>query len=175
MVLDDDPGRRRALYEILRIIGIDILSAASGAEAMQRVPSEQPDLILVNLWSEKAGGIEFIRDLRRYGQGQKIPVFALVEAEPEKRTHATAAGANELLDPDPVPYALIEMICDELEVDTLKIPPALRRPDPVEEARLARQGKLLGVFTLAQQIALPSGSTSRRLKLTSDAGKNRKG
>jgi CheY-like chemotaxis protein len=110
MIVDGDAARRRLFYESMKGIGLDVLSAVNGEEAMKRVPQEQPDLILINLTEDGTGGLDFVRELRRYGLGKKIPIIAIVENDESRRTVALTAGVNELLKPKPAAGAVLDLV-----------------------------------------------------------------
>jgi CheY-like chemotaxis protein len=120
MIIEDDPARRKRLYEVAKLTGSDLLSASSGGEALQRIPREQPDLILINLFSEKVLGMDFLRALRGFGLGKKIPVLAMLHEE--QRELAVSYGTNEIFELDPPPHKLLEKICQHLGINRVELP-----------------------------------------------------
>ena len=122
MIVDDDPSRRKKLFEVVRLVGVNVFSAVNGAEALGHIPREQPDLIIVNLDSDKTGGIEFVRRLRTYGMGQKVKVLGIVGKDEKKRQAASAVGADELLEQDTPPNQMVEIVGKYLGIKKIQIP-----------------------------------------------------
>ena len=49
MVVDDDPDIRDSVGQILRKIGYDVINAVSGDDCLEKLQSEKPDLILMDI------------------------------------------------------------------------------------------------------------------------------
>jgi CheY-like chemotaxis protein len=174
MMIEDDPGLRSGLFQVLRVTGCDLLSASTGSEAMERVPRDKPDLILLDLVSESVGGYDFLRELRRHAGGQRIPVVAMIAQDEELGKQASKAGASDLLEPEPEPHALLEKVCKHLGFDLQALLDELQRlarwkdireegPYPRARTRLER----------SRPLALPDRGKKSRLAITDDAGKKR--
>lgn len=65
LVVDDDEGLLVLMSETLRAEGYDVLTAASGAETIQRLRERRPDLMLLDLKLRDVGGPELIERLRQ--------------------------------------------------------------------------------------------------------------
>ena len=76
LVVDDLPASRRLLVAFL---GEDhhIVEAMDGPECLEKVASERPDIVLLDLSLPKMDGIEVIRRLRADEELSSIPIFAL--------------------------------------------------------------------------------------------------
>ncbi len=123
MIVEDDPRRRRDLYEVLRLTRVDVVSSADGDEAMRTVRREHPELILLNMFSDQTGGLGFLKELRHYGMGQKIIVLGMVGDESaELHKAASRAGADKLLERNPLPHVVLELILGYLKVERIDIP-----------------------------------------------------
>jgi NtrC-family two-component system response regulator AlgB len=64
LVIDDDPHIRRTLEILLRGDGHDVLGAASGEEALERLERERVDIALVDLQLPGMSGTDVLRRLR---------------------------------------------------------------------------------------------------------------
>lgn len=98
MVVDDNPTMVEMLSIALNIFGHSTLTAYSGEEALGKIPSDAPDLILLDLTMPGIDGYETLRRLRAMPAGEKLPVFvitAAAELDLEERVHL--AGASGLL------------------------------------------------------------------------------
>jgi CheY-like chemotaxis protein len=110
MLIDDDAARRKRFYDALKMLGIDVVSALIGDEAIKKIPSEKPAVIVVNLVSAKVDGMAFVRELRTYGMGQLIYVIGIVEDITTKTKNALAAGVDGVIDNQVSDEQLIQMI-----------------------------------------------------------------
>ena len=89
LVVDDDEEIRVFLRTMLTLDGWDAAVAASGAEALDRFPGFEPDLVVLDLMMPAMPGIEVARRLRDQGFSGPIVLFSGflsddLEAEVEK-------------------------------------------------------------------------------------------
>jgi two-component system, OmpR family, KDP operon response regulator KdpE len=93
LVCDDDPQIRRALGLILRDAGYQVLSAASGAEALDIASVGGPHLAIVDLLLPDLHGIELCRRLREWS---KMPILVLSAIDEEQsKIDALHHGADD--------------------------------------------------------------------------------
>ena len=79
LCVDDDPDFRESLRIVLESGGYVVEEASSGEEALRRMPSVQPDLILLDLMMEEIdSGTNFVKELKL--RGTKPPIFMLSSA-----------------------------------------------------------------------------------------------
>ena len=64
LVLDDEPSVVAYLEALLQDNGYQTVSASNGLEGMEKVRSEKPDLITLDISMPKESGIRFYRDLK---------------------------------------------------------------------------------------------------------------
>ena len=76
LVVDDDEEIRVFLRTMLTLDGWDAAVAASGAEALDRFPGYQPDLVVLDLMMPAMPGIEVARRLRDQGFSGPIVLFS---------------------------------------------------------------------------------------------------
>jgi len=95
LVVDDEPGIRRALRGFLSEQGYNVATAASGEEAVQAVELHRPDVILLDLAMPGMGGLEACRRIRARWL-TPIIVLSVMGAEQDKVT-ALDAGADDYL------------------------------------------------------------------------------
>ena len=74
LLVDDEPGIRDVLAQYLRGEGFDVSEAGDGAAALDRVRSDSPDLVILDLNLPRMSGVEVFRQLRASGD---IPVIML--------------------------------------------------------------------------------------------------
>lgn len=99
IVADDSRVMRQIVLRTLRQAGFghhDFVEAEDGADALDKVVAEKPDLVLSDWNMPNKTGIELLRDLR--GTGNPVPFgFVTSEGSPEMRETAEQAGAMFLI------------------------------------------------------------------------------
>jgi diguanylate cyclase (GGDEF)-like protein len=98
LVVDDDPEIAAYLLRNLRQEGFDVRVAATGAQALDFVRDEPPDLVVLDIGLPDMDGLEVVRRLRHGVAPGYVPVILLAarDAGPE-RLLGLAAGADECL------------------------------------------------------------------------------
>jgi two-component system response regulator MprA len=77
LVVDDDPEIRESLKDVLEAEGYAVDVAANGREALERVRSETPSLVLLDLMMPIMSGGEVLAELRRSEAHLELPVIVL--------------------------------------------------------------------------------------------------
>jgi len=78
LVVDDDQDIRDSLQVILEGQQYAVVTAADRAEGMQKVKSEKPDLLILDvMMSTWQDGFEMARDLKKDAQFKDIPILML--------------------------------------------------------------------------------------------------
>lgn len=98
LVIDDSITTRTLEKNILEAVGFDVHVAIDGAEAWQRLPDIQPDLIVSDVEMPKMNGLEFTRLLKGSEETRAIPIILLTSlGKPEQREAGLNAGADAYL------------------------------------------------------------------------------
>ncbi|MDX2166120.1 MAG: response regulator [Deltaproteobacteria bacterium] len=98
LVVDDTPRNRKLLADLLTASGYDVVLAASGAEALQRVADDRPDLVLLDVVMPEMSGYEVCRAIRARPQSAVLPVVMVTALEPSsERLKGLEAGADDFL------------------------------------------------------------------------------
>ena len=99
LIVDDSRAMRRIVQRTLRQAGFeghDIVEAENGAQALEQVHAENPDLILCDWHMPEMNGIEFKTALN--AEGNETPFgFVTSESTQEMLDQAAEAGACFLL------------------------------------------------------------------------------
>jgi len=102
LVVDDTPQNVRLLADLLAARGYAISTAASGAEALESVAKETPDLVLLDVVMPEISGYEVCRRIRKDPRTRMIPVVMVTALDPdEERIKGIEAGADDFL-PKPI-------------------------------------------------------------------------
>jgi two-component system, chemotaxis family, chemotaxis protein CheY len=99
LVIDDSRTVRIIIGQTLRELGMEVLEAANGSEALDQI-KENPDveLMLVDWNMPKMNGIDFIRAVRSQPAFDSARILMVTsEAQSDHVTEAIQAGANEYL------------------------------------------------------------------------------
>ena len=106
LVVDDVATNRMVASGLLRVLGAEVIGAASGTEALKLVEEGGIDLILLDMAMPELNGFETFRRLRS-GPGRTIPVIAMTAgAMPEQRREIESAGINGFLAKPILPEAI---------------------------------------------------------------------
>lgn len=97
LVVDDAVDNLYLMQFVLESEGYTVDLADSGEQALQKVKSCQPDLILLDLMMPKMNGYEVIERLREDNYLQYIPVFLVTADKYTDCSQAIAAGANGII------------------------------------------------------------------------------
>ena len=96
LVVDDEPGMRKWLVEILEGAGYRVFTAGNGREARSRVKEHSVDLVITDLVMPDEEGIELIRTLRK--ASTKLNIIAMTGADdPNILRTAKILGAQATL------------------------------------------------------------------------------
>ena len=94
LVVDDEPAIRTICRVNLEASGIPVTEAADGAEALERIRTEQPALVLLDLMMPRVDGWEVAERLAADPETRDIPVvFLSARASREDLEQAYRAGA----------------------------------------------------------------------------------
>lgn len=96
LVIDDQPGIRRLLAEVLQEDGYDVAVAANGQEALQKVKEITPSLILMDMKMPGMDGLETFRELKKIGKAERV-VMMTAYGELELVKEALSLGAYKYI------------------------------------------------------------------------------
>jgi pilus assembly protein CpaE len=99
LVIDSDPTVQRALGIALSYAGYEVTASGEGPEGLRIARSDKPSLVLVAANLPGVDGYQVVQRLRiEDGPSTHTPVILLLpENEPEARTKALRAGADDYL------------------------------------------------------------------------------
>ena len=98
LIVDDDATTRKLLGLYLRTKSYEIAYAENGLDAIEKLGSENPNLIITDLNMPYMDGIEFVKTVRADPSRAEIPILMVTtEADPEERERALSAGVNGYL------------------------------------------------------------------------------
>ena len=125
LVVDDEPGLRRALAINLRARGYEVSVAADGATALAAASQHPPDAVVLDLGLPDMDGTQVIEGLRGWTQ-TPIIVLSARAGEPDK-VLALDAGADDYVTK---PFGMDELLA--------RLRAALRRQAPADDSPVVR-------------------------------------
>jgi CheY-like chemotaxis protein len=125
LVVDDEPASIFLFTGILEKEGYRVVSASTGEEALNRVKTEPPDLILSDLLMPRLHGFNLLQALKYNEEYKHIPVIiaTAVYKGPLHRMEVKRLGADEFLEKPVDPDILVETVKKVLA------PPPLEEPE----------------------------------------------
>jgi two-component system CheB/CheR fusion protein len=95
LLVEDDPGTREAMTEMLGLEGARVVAAESAAQAMSAFAGLRPELLVCDIAMPGEDGYSLLRRIRALGaaRGGDVPALALTAlASEDDRRHALDAG-----------------------------------------------------------------------------------
>jgi DNA-binding response OmpR family regulator len=100
LVVDDDHDILNFLDEALSYYGYDVVTAASGREALGKVEAALPDLILLDIKMPGMNGYEVIRHLKSKKATRPIPIIVITASPVDQerdRVRVLGMGATQYM------------------------------------------------------------------------------
>jgi adenylate cyclase len=98
LVVDDTPVNVKLLADLLTVKGYDVVTAANGAEALERVAKDRPGLVLLDVMMPGMSGYDVCRKIRENPDTAMLPVVMVTALDPLKeRVKGIEAGADDFL------------------------------------------------------------------------------
>ena len=95
MVVDDSKTVRSYHGSILKSMGVEVLEAENGMEALEKSLGTTVDLYLVDVNMPVMDGYSFLQDLRKQDSHKNVPVIMITtQAKEEDKVNAYKVGAN---------------------------------------------------------------------------------
>ena len=105
LVVDDTPHNVKLLADLLGVKGYAVATAVNGEEALAKVASESPDLVLLDVMMPGLSGYDVCRRLRADPATALLPIVLVTSLDPQgERVKGIEAGADDFL-PKPINQA----------------------------------------------------------------------
>ncbi len=116
LVVDDHPTNREFLVTLLGYAGHRLLEAADGAEALEVVRAERPDLVVVDLVMSTMDGYEFVRQLRTDPTiaHTRVMFWTAAYQQSEAWNLAQSCGVQHILTKPTEPEAVLKTVAEAL-------------------------------------------------------------
>jgi len=96
--VEDDEGFYNIFSVPLKMKGYDIVRVSEGSSAVERIITEKPDLILLDIVLPGMSGLDVLKELREREETQSVVVIMLTNfGSDENISRAMEYGANDYL------------------------------------------------------------------------------
>jgi putative two-component system response regulator len=138
LIVDDSATSRGYLVAVLLETGHRLLTASDGAEALEVVRAERPQLVITDILMPVMDGYEFVRRLRGERELARTPVIFHTSSfhEEEARALARSGGVCQFLVKPVEPGVLLAMVEAALGPTRPPTPPPVSREFVEEHLRL---------------------------------------
>ena len=111
LVVDDDPVIQKLLAVNFEMEGYRVVTAGDGIEGIERVHSDRPDLVLLDVMMPRMDGIEVVRTLKADKATAGIPVILLsAKAQSTDINGGLDAGADDYVTKPFDPLELLDKV-----------------------------------------------------------------
>ena len=98
LVVDDTPHNVKLLADLLAVKGFGVATATNGEEALAKIATEAPDLVLLDIMMPGLSGYDVCRRLRADPQTALLPVVLVTSLDAQQeRIKGIEAGADDFL------------------------------------------------------------------------------
>jgi CheY-like chemotaxis protein len=98
LVIEDSASVRRLIEVCLRVLDVDVASAADGIEGLEVARTTLPDVIVLDIGLPGMDGWEVLNHLRSANDTSRIKVLVLTaHAQPEVAQQAAQGGADDFM------------------------------------------------------------------------------
>jgi len=98
LVVDDTPRNVKLVADLLTVKGYRVATASSGREALARMQTDQPDLVLLDVVMPEMSGYEVCHEIRENPATAMLPIIMVTALDPgEERIKGIEAGADDFL------------------------------------------------------------------------------
>ena len=120
LVVDDTPHNVKLLADLLTVKGYVVVTASSGAQALEKVETEQPDLVLLDVVMPEMSGYEVCRKIRGSRATATLPVVMVTALDPaQERVKGIEAGADDFLSKPISQHELLARVKSLLRIKVL--------------------------------------------------------
>lgn len=158
LIVDDEADTLRLISLMLERQGYEVITAKDGKTALDRVNTDQPDLVLLDVMMPEMDGFEVVKLLRSNSKTEDIPVIMFTaKTQVEDKIAGLEAGADVYLTKPTQPRELFAQVKAVISRTHKTRPPEPPQPTPSDRGFtigvLAAKGGL-GVSSMAINLGI---------------------
>src|SRR5215475_1385964 len=167
LIVDDEPSNRNILGQELTHEGYSVLAASDGREALKKLESLRPDLIILDYMMANLSGLEVLKELRK--RENDIPVVMITAyGTMERAVEAMKEGACDFITRPYEPDHIALVVRRALERQTLKRGVEILSEEVAERYRLV-VGESVKIKA-AIELAMKAAGSSATVLLLGESG-----
>jgi CheY-like chemotaxis protein len=116
VIAEDSAAGRELLHELIESWGYEVIEAADGREALQKITETAPDLVLCDIQMPEQDGYAVIQSLRQNPKFAKLPVIALTAFAMRGDKEKTLAAGFDSHQSKPVEFESLKADIERLLV-----------------------------------------------------------
>ncbi|MGD8833933.1 MAG: sigma-54 dependent transcriptional regulator [Desulfobacteraceae bacterium] len=97
LIVDDEPSIVQSLGGLLTDEGFEVTTAGNGYEALQKIETDVPDLILLDIWMPGIDGLETLQEIKKHHPHTQV-VMITGHGSIETAVQATKLGAFDFIE-----------------------------------------------------------------------------
>lgn len=95
LTVDDSVTMREMMLQSLSSMGYNVVQAIDGIDALEKLETVNPNVIITDLNMPRMNGISLIDEIRRGGPNRRTPILVLTtETDPMWKSEAKRVGAT---------------------------------------------------------------------------------
>ena len=169
LVIDDEPGIRSTVRDILEDEGHRVLLAGDGVVGLELLDAERPDLVVLDVWLPRMGGLEALERMR--GRRPELEVLVVSgHATIDMAVRALKLGAFDFIEKPLSMDRLLTAVRNALELGTLR---RENRDLKRAAARAAEAEGIVGSSRAMEEVralAAQAAASDARILLTGENG-----
>jgi len=111
LLIEDEPNIIVAISFILQRAGWRVQTHSDGANAMEAVTRERPDVIVLDVMLPGRSGFDILADIRAQDTGHDVPVLMLTaKGQTKDRARAEALGVTQFMTKPFANQAVLEAV-----------------------------------------------------------------
>lgn len=111
LVVDDEPNIVLSLEFLMQQAGFEVVTAADGESALERISDSAPDLLLLDISLPGISGFDVLEQLRSDPHHQRLPIIMLTAHGREvEREKGLALGADDYVTKPFSTQALVDKV-----------------------------------------------------------------
>jgi len=166
LIIDDEPGIRTVLTDILEDENYDVLSAGDGLEGIDLIKSKEVDLVILDVWLPHKGGIDVLKEIKADFPELEVVVIS-GHANIDMAVKAVKNGAFDFLEKPLSLDKVITLVQNALKMRSLKQENLQLRSSLFMEDKMVGSGPHMDA--IRQRIA-QSAATDVKVLITGENG-----